>query len=365
MMVMSLWKKYSSWIILLVVVIAAFGGYKYYQGKQASKTAATVKTGTVEQGDIRSTISATGSLSAVDNVDINSKITGRIVEVYVVENQHVEAGQILLKLDDSTYKATETQKQARLNNAELTYNRYLKLQAAGAIARSQLDTAEADYIVAKADYEQAVANTRDTVISSPIAGYVIGKPTPVGQTVSSGISSPQVLMSVANLDEMEIKLMVDEADIGQVQLGQRVEFTVDAYPEKTYEGKVTLISRSATTTNNVNYYTVYVNVSNPGGKLLPTMTARADIIVGEVKDKMTVPINCLKSNGKKKYVQVYNVKTKEARDVEVKVLMTGDDRVAVEGDLKAGDTLSVKEVKINKNGGNRGGMGGMLGGPRR
>jgi len=354
-------KKYK-YLLLAVIIIAAaaFGGYKYYTNKKANEAAATVKTATVGKGDLQSTVSATGALSAVDNVDISSKITGRIVGVYVAENDHVEANQLLVKLDDTSLKATELQKEATLEDAKLTLDRDADLVSKGAISQQTYDTASMSYKVAKAAYEQAVSNTNDTNIYSPIAGYVIGKPTPVGQTISSGISTPQVIMSVATLDRMQIYLKVDESDIGQIKVGQKVNFTVDAYPDKTFTGDVTLISRSATTTNNVNYYTCYVDVDNADGLLFPTMTARSTVIIGETKDALTVPITCLRTKGKDKYVQVYDEKTGQSKDVTVQVVMTGDDRVAVKGDLQEGQKLLVKEVKGTSNANNnRGPMGPM------
>ena len=338
---LQFFKNHKVSIIALVLLVAAgVGGYKYYQ---STKTPEKVeKTATVEKGKLTATISATGSLSAADNVDINSKITGRILEVYVEENQYVKAGQKLLRLDDTTLVATQTQAAAKMQNALATYNRYLALSNQGAIARSEFDTAEADYIVAKASYDTATSNVRDTVITSPIEGYVIGKPTPVGQTVSSGISSPQVLMSVANLDKMQIKALVDESDIGQVKVGQKVEFTVDSYPELTFNGIVRLVSRSAVTSSNVIYYTVYVDVDNSEGRLLPTMTARTEIITAEAEDVLMIPTTCLRSEGKRRFVQVYNETTKETKDVDVKVTLTSDEKVAVTGNLQEGDKVLVR-----------------------
>ena len=149
-------------------------------------------------------------------------------------------------------------------------------------------------------------------------------------------------MSVANLDKMQIETLVDESDIGQVKVGQKVRFTVDAYPDITFDGVVRLISRSAVTSNNVIYYTVYVDVDNKDGKLLPTMTARTEIITGEADDVLMVPITCLRSEGKKRYVQVYNETTRETKNVEVKVGLTGDDKVEVTGDLQVGDKVLVR-----------------------
>lgn len=355
MIAMGFWQKNKLMIGFLVsILVLGFGGYRYYQTTKIPEQA--VKTAVIERGNIKSTISATGALSAFDNVDINSKITGRIVAVYVEENQYVKAGQPLLKLDDTSLLATQTQMQAKLRNAELNYNRYMSLQAQGAVARSEYDTAEADYIVAKANYEQAVSNTGDTLIVSPINGYVIGKPTPVGQTVSSGISTPQVLMSVANLDKMQIDVLVDESDIGSVKVGQQVEFTVDSYTDLTFKGVVRLVSKSAVTNNNVIYYTVYVDVDNAEGKLLPTMTARTEIVTGQAENVLMVPITCLRTTKDRKYVQVYEESTKTTRDVDVEVGMTGDDKVEVRGQLTEGEKVLVKAAKPTSSKNN--GMGG-------
>ena len=342
-------------LFLVILIGACFGGYKYYQSQKAAKTV-TVKTASVEYGNLQKSVSATGSLSALDNVDISSKITGRIVEVLVAENDHVTAGQLLLRLDDSSLKATEEQREATLNEAALTLERYRALVAKGAIAQQAYDTALMNYRVAKAAHEQAVSNTNDTYIYSPIDGYVIGKPTPVGQTISSGISSPQVIMSIANLDKMQIETLVDESDIGQIKVGQKVEFTVDSYPDETFEGAVRLISRSATTTNNVIYYKVYVDVANSKNKLFPTMTARTNIIISEAGNVLMVPQNCLFYDGGRKYVKKYDAKTKQETEIDVEVGMTGDDKVAVKSEqLRQGDKLVVKTLKAKQNNNMRGG----------
>ena len=347
---MNVLKKHKGLLILLAVLIGGgAGGYKYYTYTKTQQAAAQTRTDAVQRGDLRKTISATGALKTLDSVDINSKITGRIVAVYVKENQKVTAGQSLVKLDDKSLKATQEMKRATLVDKEATYRRDATLLAQGAIPQSVFDTAEANYLVAKAEYEQATSNVNDTLITTPIDGYVIGKPTPVGQTVSSGISAPQVLMSVATLDKMQIYLMVDESDIGQIKTGQTVEFTVDAYPEETFKGTISLISRSATTTNNVNYYTCYVDVDNKEGKLLPTMTARANVIVDEKDNVLTVSNKCVRTKDGKKYVLVYDKKNNTSKEVPVTVLLTGEDRVAVEGDLQEGEQLVVKTATGTSN----------------
>ena len=339
-------------LVAALVLAGSYGGYRYYQSTQAATE--TIKLGKVTRGDLTETVSATGSLTALDNVDISSKITGRIVEVLVKENQHVNAGDVLVRLDDTALKATLAQMEAKLINAQLTYNRDRDLLNQGAISQATYDAAYADYLVAKSNYEKASSDVNDTIITTPINGYIIGKPTPVGQTISSGISTPQVIMSVATLDNMEIEALVDESDIGQVKEGQKVKFTVDAYPEETFMGTVRLLSKKATTENNVIYYKVYVTVDDAKGKLLPTMTARAEFIISEAKDVTMVPLNCIYTEGKRRYVKVYNEKTKETKDVDVSVGLSNDNNIVVTGaDLQEGEKLLVKKAVAKQTNTNR------------
>ena len=341
-------------IFCALLLAGGYGGYKYYISSQTP--AQTVKTGVVERGNLVETISATGALSAVNNVDISSKITGRIVEVLVQENQHVNAGDVLVRLDDTALMATMRQMKAKLDNAEANYNRYQKLVESGAISRSEFDNVYADYLVAKTNFEKAASDVQDTVITTPIDGYIIGEPTPVGQTISSGISEPQVIMSVATLDDMQIEAMVDESDIGQVKVGQKVNFAVDAYPNETFTGKVRLISRKAETSNNVIYYKVYVDVDDAKGKLLPTMTARADFIIASAEDVLMVPLNCVYVEGKRRFVKVYNTKTKESRDVDVKLGLSNDSEIVVQTDaLQPGEVLLVRKAVAKQTGVRTGG----------
>ena len=341
-------------IFCALLLAGGYGGYKYYVSSQTP--AQTVKTGVVERGNLVETISATGALSAVNNVDISSKITGRIVEVLVQENQHVNAGDVLVRLDDTALMATMRQMKAKLDNAEANYNRYQKLVESGAISRSEFDNVYADYLVAKTNYEKAASDVQDTVITTPIDGYIIGEPTPVGQTISSGISEPQVIMSVATLDDMQIEAMVDESDIGQVKVGQKVNFAVDAYPNETFTGKVRLISRKAETSNNVIYYKVYVDVDDSKGKLLPTMTARADFVIASAEDVLMVPLNCIYVEGKRRFVKVYNTKTKESRDVDVKLGLSNDSEIVVKTDaLQPGEVLLVRKAVAKQTGVRTGG----------
>lgn len=347
---MKFFKK-NTYILIFCAFLAliGYGGYQYFAADSSADD--NIKTALAEQGDLVSSVSATGSLSAVNNVDISSKITGRIVEVYVKENQHVNAGDVLVKLDDTALKATLNQMKAKLDYAAANYLRYNDLLQKGAVSQADYDNVYSEYLVAKSNYEKAASDVQDTIIITPIDGYVIGDPTPVGQTISSGISEPQVIMSIATLDDMQIETMVDESDIGKIKIGQQVKFTVDAYPDEIFTGKVRLISRAAETENNVIYYKVYVNVDDAKGKLLPTMTARTDIIIESAEDVLTVPVNCVYTDKEGSYVLVYDNKTKTSQKVPVEIILSNDSNIAVQSNaLKAGDAVVVKKAVAKQTG---------------
>ena len=343
---MNFFKRFKGVIIFLLILMIAYGGYSYYT--KSTEEIVVPKLTIVTKGDLKRTVSATGSLAAINNVDINSKITGRIVKLYVSENDQVKKGDILMQLDPTSYEAAKDQADAKLADAKITYERYKNLYEQGAIAKNTYDTSKADYIVAKADVKVATSNLEDTEIKTPIAGYIIGEPTPVGQTVSSGISTPQVLMNVATLDNMEVETLVDESDIGSVKVGQKVEFTVDSYPDDVFKGEVTLISHDAVEENNVIYYTVYVNVDNAKGKLFPTMTASTEIVVAKKENVLQVPETSIKTYEGKNVVVVYDTKTNKRRIVEVIKGLEGDYNVEVTGDLKENDEIIINPKLSDK-----------------
>lgn len=176
---MSFVKKNKYILVAAAILLAgSYGGYKYYQSTQVSTAA--VKMGEVKKGNIVETISATGALSAQDNVDISSKITGRIVEVLVKENQHVNAGDVLVRLDATSLNATLAQMQAKLHNAQANYERNLNLLNRGAISQSTFDSVEADYLVAKSNYEKAASDVNDTVITGKKRDHTPPAPSPCG-----------------------------------------------------------------------------------------------------------------------------------------------------------------------------------------
>ncbi|EIW17054.1 MULTISPECIES: efflux RND transporter periplasmic adaptor subunit [Pelosinus] len=345
MQVQTLWQKryqYKKIILLIIIVgVAATFGIRMYVDK--SKPVVTTQLVAVERGDIVSLVSATGTINPVNIVDISSKITGLIKEVRVLENEQVKAGQILILLDDKRLMAQVSQSRAKLENTSANYQRNLQLNRIGAISNQQLDASIMDYSVAQATYDDAVSQLDDTVIKAPIDGVIIGKPIPAGQTVAPGISTPMVLMSVADLSKMQIEAQVDESDIGKIALGQRVTFTVDAYIDKVFSGTVSNISQKANITQNVVYYVVTIDVEGPGTMLKPTMTARVSIQSGESKNTILVPLSAIKENQGQPYVQI--MVSGKIENINVTTGLSNEDKVEITSGLADGDQIVLPQAK--------------------
>lgn len=270
----------KKWIAGAIVLCLLGGGGYWYSSSQTAtqETQQQIKTATVQRGDVMTEVSATGALSAVRSIEISSKVTGRITEMRVEENQHVEAGEVLAVLDSRALQQTLEQLRVKMDVAKANYKRAEELVEIGGYSVQQLDTARENYEVARTNYESKLADLGDYTITTPISGIVIGKPLEEGQTVVQGISAAQVMMKIADLSEMQIEADVDETDIGKVKVGQNVTFTIDTYSGKTFTGTVTKISNQSTTANNVIYYTVYVAVHPTEYDLKPDMTDRKSVV---------------------------------------------------------------------------------------
>jgi HlyD family secretion protein len=344
--VFIIWKKirqHKKWIVLVLLAAAAGGGWHVYSEQKKSKSVVVQPTAIVGRGDVEATVAATGTISAVNSVDISSRVTGLIKELRVKENDYVKAGQVLVVLDDTSLRAQVAQYQAQLTNYSAAYERSQKLFAIGGESAQQLDADRTNNLVAKSNYDNFSSQLDYYIITAPIDGMVVGKPTPAGQTVAQGISTPQVIMNIADMSRMQIKVMVDETDIGKVQPGQAVSFTVDAYSDKTFTGKVTSISKSATTTSNVVYYPVYVDVDDTAGLLFPTMTARVTIHVGASPNAITVPLAAVKEDKGQKYIQV--MVNGKIENVPVQVGLTDDEKIEIKSGIQEGDTIIVPTAK--------------------
>lgn len=348
--------QYKIWIITIVLLVAmGIGGFYAYKSKATPVSVAT--TVAVERGDVISMVSATGTISPVNLVDVSSKISGLIKEMKVKENDQVTVGQVLLVLDDTHLRAQVSQAKAHLINVKGIYERTSRLEAMGAVATQQLENTLSDYNMAQAAYDDAVSQLNDTIIRSPINGQVIGKPTPAGQAVAPGVSTPMVLLTVADMSLMQIETQVDESDIGQIKVGQKATFTVDAYPTKTFTGTVSNISQKANVVSNVVYYKVLVDVDAAENLLKPTMTARVSIYVAESKGALMVPLAAVKSNNGKLYVTVINAGKEEQKTVTTGI--AGDAKIEILSGLAEGDQVVVSAPKVSTSNTPKSGMPGM------
>ena len=342
--------QFGSKILAGLLIVAIIVGARWVYWQKNAKAKPLGRTVTVKRGTVRSIVQATGSVAAVDAVDIGAKIAGRIVDVRVQENDRVQVGQVLAVLDDSHYRALVEQADARREVSQKNYERLQLLAAAGGIARKELDAARMEWEVAAAEYEMAAAQLADTVIRSPIDGIVVGKPIPAGQTVSSGLSTPMVIMTIADLARLELQVLVDEADVGKIRIGQKVGFTVDAIPRQMFMGEILSVSSKATLQQNVVYYPVTIFPKGKQPDLKPNMTVRVTVVAAQKKDVLSVPTVAIANRGRQTFVRVLD--GDDIREVDIQKGLIGTERVEVAAGLQEGDKVLLPP-------GAKGGMSGM------
>jgi HlyD family secretion protein len=300
--------------IAIVGVMLAAGAFFFFNNKENGPKFRTEK---VAKGDIKATVTATGTMNAVVTVLVGTQVSGTIKILYVDFNSPVKKGQILAQIDPATFQAQVEQARANLLLAKAnvekseaarldairTMERNRVLFTRNFIAKSDLDTSETNHQSAvaqlsasKAQAEQAKAaldyaeiNLRYAKIVSPVDGTVISRNVDVGQTVAASFQTPTLFNIAQDLTKMQIDTNVDEADIGKIKVDQPVDFTVDAYADITFRGKVSEVRSAPTTVQNVVTYDVVVKVDNPDLKLKPGMTANVSIILADKKGVLRVP----------------------------------------------------------------------------
>jgi len=258
-------------------------------------------------GDIVQSITATGRLQPIDQVDIGTEVSGTVSKIYADFNQQVLKGQVLLEIDPLKAKVKVEQTKASYRAAanemkyqKQNYRRTQELFQKGSVAATEMETAEYRYknaqsnlTNAKSNLEQAELDLENCIIKSPINGIVLNRSVEAGQTVAASLSAPTLFTLARDLTQMEVKTDVDEADVGQVRAGQKVEFSVDAYPGEKFDGEVQEVRLSPVISSNVVTYTVIIKANNPNQKLLPGMTANCNIIVKQALQVLTIPIRAM------------------------------------------------------------------------
>ena len=298
-------KKIKKIIIIALLAVVAFAAYHFFMKEKP--TPIVLQTDEVTQGDVTTEVTATGSVQPVDEVEVGTQVSGLVSKIYVDYNSQVKKGQLLAELDKTNLQENVINATANYNSAlnelnyyQQNYDRQKKMYDAQVISKSDYEQATYQLTNAKAmvtqrltTLNQAKTNLGYANIYSPIDGIILSKEVEEGQTVAASISAPTLFKIAKNIKRMQVEVNVDEADIGQVKVGQRVSFTVDAYPQEEFVGRVTQVRLSPTTSSNVVTYKVIVEAENPDEKLKPGLTATIAIYTNELKDVTIVPAKAI------------------------------------------------------------------------
>jgi HlyD family secretion protein len=315
---MARWRTLGA---IAVGTAVALGGYLYWRDTDDARDGGYV-TEPVERGAVVSTVTATGTVNPVTTVQVGTYVSGPIQAIYVDFNSPVTKGQLVAKIDPRPFQVKVERGEADLANArakvekdradlklkKLTLERQTDLHAKNLIAQSELDTARSEYDQAVAQLElddagvrqaeaslqEARINLQYTDIVSPVDGVVVSRDVDVGQTVAASFQTPTLFLIAQDLTKMQVDTSVSESDIGSVQPGHAAAFTVDAYPDETFPGRVVQVRNAPTTVQNVVTYDVVVAVDNPELKLKPGMTATVTITTAERQDVLRVPLRAVR-----------------------------------------------------------------------
>lgn len=274
----------------------------------SKKTGFTYSEAEAAKQDIVNSVTATGTIEPVTSVDVGTQVSGVISKLYVDYNSVVKAGQVIAELDRTNLMSELSSAQASLKSAQseldyqkTNYERYKALYDKGLISANDFEQARLSYVQAQQQTQQQKENVKKAqtnlgyaTITSPIDGVVLSKEVEEGQTVASSFNTPTLFKIARDLTDMRVIADVDEADIGDVKEGQRVTFTVDAFPDDTFEGQVTQVRQEATTESNVVTYEVVISAPNDDLKLKPGLTANVVIFTMEAKDVLAVPSKALR-----------------------------------------------------------------------
>ena len=324
------------------------------------------KTVRVVNGNITTTITATGTVEPITQVEVGTQVSGVVEKIYVDYNSVVTEGQLIAELDKTNLNASLTQMQASYDNAvsqrnftKTIYDRQKVLYENQVISKSDFDEATYNYETAKgtvtqrySDLQSARTNLSYANIYSPIDGVVLSRAIDEGQTVAASLSTPTLFTIAQDLKEMQVEADVDEADIGQVKEGQRVTFTVDAYLGETFEGEVTQVRLDPTVTSNVVTYTVVIKATNPDLKLKPGLTATISIFTLEMNDLITTEAKAINYQPEEAILTSYNTQHNLAENTSnfdekaTTVWVLSKDRSIVEKEIELGVSDGVNvEIK--------------------
>ena len=306
----------KGWITIAVVaVIIIVGIVKCSGGKKEEKI--SFDTAKVMKTNIQTSITATGTIEPVTSVTVGTQVSGIVSHLYVDYNSVVKKGQVIAELDRTnliselnTAKANLSSAQSSLNYQLSNYNRYKELHEKGLVSADEFESARLQYLQAKEQVntskesvQKAQTNLGYATITSPIDGVILSKSVEEGQTVAASFNTPELFVIAQDLTNMRVIADIDEADIGGVKEGQRVSFTVDAFPDDHFEGQVTQVRQQATTESNVVTYEVVISAPNKDLKLKPGLTANVTIFTLEKNDVLAAPAKALRFQPNEAFLQ--------------------------------------------------------------
>ena len=294
------------WYAIAAVVVILIAWSFLRGGKKEEKV--SFETAKVEKSDIHTSITATGTIEPVTSVTVGTQVSGIVSKLYVDYNSVVKKGQVIAELDRTnliselnTAKANLASSESSMAYEKANYNRYKTLYDKGLVSADEYESALLSYRKAREDVStkresvnKAQTNLGYATITSPIDGVVLSKSVEEGQTVAASFNTPELFSIAQDLTDMRVIADIDEADIGGVKEGQRVSFTVDAFPDDHFEGQVTQVRQQATTESNVVTYEVVISAPNKDLKLKPGLTANVTIFTMEKNDVMSVPSKALR-----------------------------------------------------------------------
>ncbi len=294
------------WIALGVVAVAAIAYFLLSGGKKEESV--SFDTAEVVKNNIQTSITATGTIEPVTSVTVGTQVSGIVSHLYVDYNSVVKKGQVIAELDRTnliselnTSKANLTSAQSTENYEQANFKRYKTLYDKGLVSADEFESAQLSYLKAKEQVNTSRENVRKAqtnlgyaTITSPIDGVILSKSVEEGQTVAASFNTPELFVIAQDLTDMRVIADIDEADIGGVKEGQRVSFTVDAFPDDVFEGRVTQVRQEATTESNVVTYEVVISAPNADLKLKPGLTANVTIYTLEKNDVLVVPSKALR-----------------------------------------------------------------------
>ena len=310
-------------IIIIAIIVWLFSG-----GKEEKQISFSFEKGA--PANIQIGVTATGTIEPVTSVTVGTQVSGIVSRIYVDYNSVVKKGQVIAELDKTnltselnTAKANLASAQSSLNYETDNYKRYKTLYSKGLVSADEYESAKLSYdkalqtvVSQKEQLTKAQTNLGYATITSPIDGVVLSKAVEEGQTVAASFNTPELFSIAKDLKDMRVIADIDEADIGEVKEGENVKFTVDAFPNDTFEGVVTQVRQEATTTNNVVTYEVVISAPNADLKLKPGLTANVTIFTAEKNNVLSVPSKALRYTptvetiGKKYKIQDCNGKNK-------------------------------------------------------